>query len=150
LRARGNGSTVPSRLQIHVNDFAVLIYSPPEIMLLAVDLHEYFVDEEGITVASMLSLKSFGISGAELDTPQPDGFVANCYAPFCKEIFNEWSGTPAVAEIESVVQPDRIADYIRRKSMAFICIHPRIVSQDELSWQYPYLPPNSTPKDGLY
>ncbi len=42
----------------------------------------------------------------------------------------------AVAEIESVVQPDRIADYIRRKSMAFICIHPRIVSQDELSWQY--------------
>ncbi len=82
------GSTVPSCLQIHINDLAVLIYGPPEIMLLAVDLHEYFVDEESIAVALMRSFKSFGISGTELYTPQPDGFVANCDAPFCKEIFN--------------------------------------------------------------
>ncbi len=53
-------------------------------MLLAVDLHEYFVDEEGITVASMLSLQSPGVSGSELDAPQPDRFMAGRDAAFCQ------------------------------------------------------------------
>ena len=41
-------------------------------MLLAVDLHENFIDEEGITVATVLSLQATGIGGTEFDAPEPD------------------------------------------------------------------------------
>lgn len=39
------------RLQAHINHIAVLVHSPPKVMLLAVDLHEDFVDVEGIVEA---------------------------------------------------------------------------------------------------
>ena len=42
-------------------------------MLFAIDLHEDFIDEEGIAVAMMLSLQSPGEPGTELDTPEPNG-----------------------------------------------------------------------------
>jgi hypothetical protein len=41
-------------------------------VLLAIDLYEYFIDEEGIAVASVLSLQSPGIETAKLDAPQAD------------------------------------------------------------------------------
>ncbi len=62
--------------------------------------------EKGIAVTTMLRLQSSGIQCAELETPQPNFFIADSNAPLSKQIFDEWSGTPAVAEIESVVQPD--------------------------------------------
>ena len=51
-------------------------------MLLAVDLHEDFIDVKGISVASMTSLQTAGINRSEFDTPQPDCFTADGYAPF--------------------------------------------------------------------
>jgi len=56
-------------LKIHINDFPVLIHGSPQVMLLAIDLHENFVDIEGIAVATMPSLQSLGIKGTELDAP---------------------------------------------------------------------------------
>ena len=50
------GRPVPLRLEIHVYDFAVLIYDSPKVLLLAVDLYEDFVDVEGVAVASVLAL----------------------------------------------------------------------------------------------
>ena len=44
-------STVPLRLKIHVNHFAILVDGPSEIVPLAVDFHENFVDEESVTIA---------------------------------------------------------------------------------------------------
>ena len=41
-------------------------------MLLAVYLHEDFIDVEGITVASVLSLQSPGVQGTEFDAPETD------------------------------------------------------------------------------
>ena len=43
-------------------------------MLLAIDLHEDFIDIEGVTKATMLSLQSAGINGSEFDTPEADSF----------------------------------------------------------------------------
>jgi hypothetical protein len=37
---------------------ALLIHSPPQIILLAVDLDENFINVEGVTVASVLSIGS--------------------------------------------------------------------------------------------
>jgi hypothetical protein len=61
-------------------------------VLPAVDFHEYFIDLEGVTVASMLLLQSPGIDARKLDPPQADRFLTEGYAAF-----------------ESVVEPDRVA-----------------------------------------
>jgi hypothetical protein len=36
-------------------------------------------------------------------------------------------GTPAVTEVESIVEPDSLADDVGRESVAFVCIHCLIV-----------------------
>ena len=41
-------------------------------MLPAVDFYEDFIDVEGITVASVLSLKSARVQSAKLDAPETD------------------------------------------------------------------------------
>jgi len=46
-------------------------------MLLTIDLYKDFIDEEGIAVASMLSLQAAGINGSEFDGPEADRFAAN-------------------------------------------------------------------------
>jgi hypothetical protein len=47
-------------------------------MLIAVDFHEAFIDEEGITIATVLTLQSSSVDNSEFDTPQPDSFIADC------------------------------------------------------------------------
>jgi hypothetical protein len=44
-------------------------------------------------------------------------------APLSQQIFNEWSGTPAMAEVETIVESDGVSDDIGRESMAPISIH---------------------------
>jgi hypothetical protein len=46
-------------------------------VLLAVDLHEDFIDVEGIAEAAVVSLQSKDIESAELDAPKPDRLSAN-------------------------------------------------------------------------
>ena len=91
-------------------------------MLLTLDLHEDFVNVEGVAVASMLSLQSAGINGSELVTPEADRFATDGYAALGEKIFNI-----SVAEIESIVEPDSTADDIRWESVAFVCIHYQII-----------------------
>ena len=49
--------TIPFALKIHINHFTILIHNPPEVVLLAIDLHEYFVDVESITESLVFSLQ---------------------------------------------------------------------------------------------
>ena len=49
-------------------------------MLLAVDLHKDFIDEESVAVATVLSLQAAGIDSSEFDTPETDRFAAYCDA----------------------------------------------------------------------
>jgi len=46
-------------------------------VLPAIDLHEDFIDVEGIAKATVLSLQSPSIESAELDTPETDRFSAD-------------------------------------------------------------------------
>ena len=48
---------------------ALLIYSPPEVMLPTIDSDEHFIDAEGVAVSSVVSLQSPGIQSTELDAP---------------------------------------------------------------------------------
>lgn len=45
-------------LEKYINYVAILIHSPPQVVLLAVYLYEYFIDIEDIAVAPMLSLQT--------------------------------------------------------------------------------------------
>jgi hypothetical protein len=49
--------TIASRLKKYINDLAILVNGPPQIMLLTVDFDEDFINIEGIAIASMLSLQ---------------------------------------------------------------------------------------------
>jgi hypothetical protein len=66
-------------------------------VLLAVDFHKDFVNVEGITVSAMLSFNSSGVYISEFDTPEANRFSRHSDAPLGQQIFDEWSGTPAVA-----------------------------------------------------
>jgi hypothetical protein len=46
-------------------------------MLLAVNLHEDFINKESIAVALMLPLQSARIDSPEFDTPEADRFAAD-------------------------------------------------------------------------
>jgi len=75
-------------LKVHINDFAILVYCSPQVMLLAVDSDEDFIDVESIAIASVLSLQSPGVKRAELDTPEADRFATDGDASLGEEIFD--------------------------------------------------------------
>jgi hypothetical protein len=61
----------------------------------------------------------------------------------------EWSGTPAVAEIEAIVEPDGVGNNIGPPPRcggrlagiggACMCSWPECISLSHLTWQYPLL-----------
>ena len=63
---------IPPGLQEYINHFTILIDDSPQIMLLAVDFDEYFVDVEGVAITSVISFQAAGIDSTELDTPKAD------------------------------------------------------------------------------
>ena len=110
-------------LEKDINDISILIYGPRKIMLLTINLHEDFIDVEGVTVSSVFAFPSAGIETAKLDTPQTDRFTADGDTSLGQQIFNI-----AVTQVESVVEPDGVADNIEWGSVAFICVHPPILA----------------------
>jgi hypothetical protein len=68
---------VSSRLQKHIDHLSILVHRSPQIVLLAVDLHEDFINEEGIPIALMFSPESPGVLGTEFDLPESNEFVGD-------------------------------------------------------------------------
>ena len=64
------------------------IRSLPQIVLLAIDFHKDFIDEESIAVASVFSLQSACVNGTKFDTPQADCFSGYSDASFSEQIFD--------------------------------------------------------------
>jgi hypothetical protein len=107
--------SISKGLQEYIYHLAVLINCPPEVMLLTVDLHKYFIDVEGVTVTSVLELQSQSVQSAELNTPEPDRFTTDGNATLGKNIFNI-----TVTKIESVVEPNGVTDDVGWESVSFI------------------------------
>ena len=57
-----------------------------------------------------------------------DRLVSDDDPAFSQEIFDEWSGTPAVAQIEKVVELDGVGNDIGWESVALICTHGQILA----------------------
>jgi len=118
-----SGGTIPSRLEIYINHLTILVHCPPQIMLLAINFYEDFIDVEGVTVALMLSFQTAGIFCAEFDAPEADRFVRDGNASFSESIFDI-----SMTHIESVIDPYRVADDCRRESMSLVSIHRPILA----------------------
>jgi hypothetical protein len=114
--------SVTTGLQEYIYYFAILIHSTPEVVLLAVDFDENFINVESIAVASVLSLQSACVNGTELDAPKADRFAGDRDAAFCQQVFDI-----SMAQIEAIVEPDSVGDDVGRESVSFVCIHTPIL-----------------------
>ena len=95
---------------------------------------EDFIDVEGIAVTPVLPLQSSDIERAELDAPETNRFSADSDASFSQKIF-DIPGT----EVESVVQPDGVADDVWWEPVTLVCIHHRIVSFRRVNLAIPFV-----------
>jgi hypothetical protein len=56
----------------HIHQLPILIHSPPQIVLFAIDLYKDFIDKECVAITAMLPPQSSGVKGAEFDAePAP-------------------------------------------------------------------------------
>jgi len=62
--------SVTTCLEKHIDHFAILVNSPPQVLLFAIYLHKYFVYVECIAEPLMPTFQSFRILRAELVAPQ--------------------------------------------------------------------------------
>jgi hypothetical protein len=65
-----------------------LINRSPQILRLTIDLHEDFIDVQGIAVALVLALQSPGVPATKLDTPETDGFITYDNTSFSQQILD--------------------------------------------------------------
>jgi hypothetical protein len=92
-------------------------------VLLAVYLHEDFVDVEGVTESSVSLLQSTRVFGSELGAPAADRFPGDYDPTLSQQIFDI-----PVAQVEAIVEPDSVGNDTRRESVAFVGIHRPIPS----------------------
>ena len=123
---------VPTRLDEEIDQVTVLIHRAPQILPLAVDRDEHFVQEPRIAESTLSALQPPGVIGAELPAPLPNGFVRHDEASLGQEILD----IPE-AQAVSVIQPDGVADDVRRKAMPKVAgsssVHPGIVPRGQLT-----------------
>jgi hypothetical protein len=125
---------VPARLQKYIDHLTVLVNSSPQIVLFTLNFHEYFIYIESVTIALVISTKSLGEFGAELRAPKADGLIAHRNTTLGQQILNI-----SMTQIESVVEPNSVANYRGRESMALIGDHLLIVRRKPLTCQYPFI-----------
>ncbi len=79
---------------------------------------EDFVDVEGVTVASVLSLQSAVINGTKFYAPKTNCLATYRDPPFSQEVYNI-----ALSQVEAIVEPDSVGNDIGRESVALVGIH---------------------------
>ena len=102
---------------------ALLVDRSPQVILLAFYPDKDFIDEERIAVASMVTLEPLGAQRPAFDAPETDRLAADSNAALCQKIFSI-----SVAQVEAVVEPDCVGNDVRWESVAFVGIHPPILS----------------------
>ncbi len=94
---------------------SVLVHGSPQIMELAPDLHEDLVQMPHVTKSTLSTLELPSVLGSKLPTPLPDRLVGDEDASLREEFLDI-----SVAQGEPVVQPDAMADDLRREPIAAI------------------------------
>jgi hypothetical protein len=71
------GTLIATGLDKNIDCVPVLVNRAPEILSLALNSHEEFVQVPSVTQAALSSLECPGVLGTELLTPPSDGFVGD-------------------------------------------------------------------------
>jgi hypothetical protein len=101
------------RLHQNVDHVAVLIHGTPQILLLAVDSNENFIQVPVVAQPSLSSLQSPSIVRTELMTPLPDRLIRDDDSSLGQKILDV-----SKTQAEAMVSPDRIADDLARETIA--------------------------------
>ena len=112
---------VPAGLHEDIGEVTILIHRAPQILALAMDPHEHFVQEPGIAESTLTSLQPPSVAWAELSAPLPNGFVRHDDASFGQEVLDI-----SDAQAVSVVDPHGVADNVRRKPMPDVSTSSRL------------------------
>lgn len=80
------GTAIP--LHQDVDHVSVLIHGPPQVVALAPDLHEDFVQVPPVTQPTLATLQPSCVLRSELAAPLPDRLVGNGDAPLREEFLN--------------------------------------------------------------
>ncbi len=110
-----------------------MIDSSPEVVLFTIDLHEHFVPKVSVAKAMVLSSKASSKFGTKLVDPESNRFVTNIDISLSQQILNITN-----AEIETIVEPNRILNDRRREPVSFIDVfHLDMLPEHRLTCQYP-------------
>jgi len=106
---------ITTRLNQDVDHISVLIDCSPQVVLLAVDSHEDFIQMPDIAEATLSSLEFPRIGRTELLAPMSNRFIGDDDSALSKKIFDV-----AETQTETVIKPDGMTDDLRRKSVSVI------------------------------
>ena len=95
----------------------VLIHRAPQVMALAMDRKEHFIQVPLIARARTPPSQPMGVVLPKLPTPLADGFVGHRDAAFEQEFFHV-----AVAESEAIGEPDPMADDFAGEAVVFVTL----------------------------
>ena len=124
------GFLIPATLHQDIQDVAILVNGSPQVMILATDLDEYFIEVPLVARAGTSSTQLISVCLAELQAPFSNRLIGNDYPTHSHYFFNV-----AVAESEAEVKPHCVADDLRREAMTAVerssGMHRRIMPQGQ-------------------
>jgi hypothetical protein len=106
---------IAAGLQQNINHISVLINGTPEILLLAVDSDEQFIQIPDVAKATLFPLQPLCIAGSEFSAPLSDRFERDNDSTFGQEIFDITE-----AHTETMIDPHGIADDFRWESVSTV------------------------------
>jgi hypothetical protein len=123
---------VPKRLYENINDVAVSIDGPPQILSLTLNRDEHFIQMPGVTELTLATFPATGVLSSEFHRPLSDRLVSDIHATLDEHFFDF-----PEAQTESIVEPDSVADDLRRETMPHVArsvaFHPGIAPCDDLT-----------------
>jgi hypothetical protein len=100
-----------------VDHIPVLVDSPPEIVPLALDVHEELVQVPDVSHTTSPTPEVPSVVESECLTPLPNGLVGDDDSPLCQELLNI-----SEAQTESMIQPDGVTDDLRWESVSVVAV----------------------------
>jgi hypothetical protein len=113
-----------------IQDVPVLIYCPPQIVMLALDCQKYLVEMSLVAGLGTAAMELIGIVLAKLTAPLANRLVGDGDSTFQEYLFDV-----AKAQAEPKIQPHRMADDLDRKAVILIgCRNRRCVHAETLTY----------------
>ncbi len=109
------GFLIPATLNQNVQHVAILVHGSPQVMILATDLDEYFIEVPLVARAGTSSTQLISVCLAELQAPFSDRLIGNDNATHSHNLFDI-----AKAQSEAEVEPHCVADDLSGETVAAI------------------------------